>query len=75
MSQAFPVLVVVNLPPAVLKVVVLLSSVLMNGDIAEVSASSMLRMLAPVSASALGRCSLLLTMRLPTNSVIDCRVR
>jgi hypothetical protein len=37
MSQEYPVLVVVNLPPIVLQVVVvvLLSSVLMNGKVAE----------------------------------------
>jgi multisubunit Na+/H+ antiporter MnhG subunit len=45
-------------------VVVLLSSVLMNGNIAEVYASRMMLLLAPVSASALSRCSSLLTMRL-----------
>jgi multisubunit Na+/H+ antiporter MnhG subunit len=67
-----PVLVVVNLPPIVLQVVVLLSSVLMNGNVAEVYASRMmLLLLAPVSTSALIRCSSLLTMRLTTNSVID----
>jgi hypothetical protein len=42
-------------------VVILLSSVLMNG--AEVYASRMMLLLAPVSASALSRCSSLLTMR------------
>jgi hypothetical protein len=50
-----PVLVVVNLPPIVHQVVVLLSSVLMNG--AKVYASRMMLLLAPVSASALSRCS------------------
>jgi hypothetical protein len=56
-----PVLVVVNLPPIVFQVVVL-SYVLMNG--AEVYASRMMLLLAPVSASDLSRCSSLLTMRL-----------
>jgi hypothetical protein len=56
------VLVVLNLPPIVLQVVVLLSSVLMNGD--EVYASRMMLLLSPVSASTLSRCSSLLTMRL-----------
>jgi hypothetical protein len=46
-------------------VVALLSSVLMNG--AEVYASRMMMLLAPVSASALSRCSSLLTMRLVTH--------
>jgi hypothetical protein len=41
-----PVLFVVNLPPIVLQVVVLLSSVLMNG--AELYASRMMLLLAPV---------------------------
>jgi hypothetical protein len=63
-----PVLFVVNLPPIVLQVVVLLSSVLMNG--AEVYVSRMMLLLAPVSASPLSRCSSLLTMRLTTKSVI-----
>jgi multisubunit Na+/H+ antiporter MnhG subunit len=66
------ILVVVYLLHIVLQVVVLMSSVLMNRDIAEVYASRMMLLLAPVSASALSRCSLLLTMRLTTNSVIDC---
>jgi hypothetical protein len=56
-----PALVVVNLPPIVLQVVVLLSSFLMNG--AKVNASRMMLLLAPVSASALSRCSSLLTMK------------
>jgi multisubunit Na+/H+ antiporter MnhG subunit len=60
-----PVLIVVNLPPIVLQVVVLLSSVLMNG--ADIYASRMMLLLAPVSASALGRCASLLTMRLDTH--------
>jgi hypothetical protein len=46
-----PVLVVVKLPPIVRQVVVLLSSGLMNG--AEVYASRMMLLLAPISASAL----------------------
>jgi hypothetical protein len=62
-----PVLVVVNLPPIVLQMVVLLSSVLMNGNMAEVYASRMMLLLAPVSASALSRCSSLLTMRLASH--------
>jgi hypothetical protein len=45
-----PALVVVNLPPIVIQLVVLLSSVLMDG--AEVYASRMMLLLAPVSASA-----------------------
>jgi multisubunit Na+/H+ antiporter MnhG subunit len=61
-------LVVLKLPPIVLQVVVVLSSVLMNG--AELYASIFMQLLAPVSASALGRCSSLLTMRLTTNSVV-----
>jgi hypothetical protein len=60
-----PVLVVVNLPPIVLQVVVLLSSVLMNG--AEVYTSRMMLLLTPVSASALSRCSSLLAMRLASH--------
>jgi hypothetical protein len=61
MSQEYIlILVVVNLPPIVLQVVLLLSSILMNG--AGVNVSRMLLLLAPVSASALSRCSLLLTM-------------
>jgi hypothetical protein len=63
-----PVLVVVNVPPIVLQVVVLLSSFLMNG--AEVYAPRMMLLLAPVSASALSRSSSLLTMRLTTNLVV-----
>jgi hypothetical protein len=63
-----PDLVVVNLQAIVLQVVVLLSSVLMNG--AKVYDSRMMMLLAPVSASALSRYSLLLTMRLTTNSVV-----
>jgi hypothetical protein len=39
----------------------------MNGNIAEVYASRMMLLLAPVSASALSRCSSLLTMRLVTH--------
>jgi hypothetical protein len=69
-QKHIPVLVVVNLPPIVLQVVVLLSSVLMNGIIAEVYASRMMLLLTPVSTSALSRCSSLLTMRLTTNSVV-----
>jgi hypothetical protein len=46
-------------------VVILLSSVLMNET--EVYASRMMLLLAPVSASALSRCSSLLTMRLDTH--------
>jgi multisubunit Na+/H+ antiporter MnhG subunit len=65
MSQAYPSLVVVNLRPIVLQVIVLLSSVLMNG--AEIFASRMMLLLAPVLASALSRCSSLLTMRLATH--------
>jgi hypothetical protein len=54
-------------------VVVLLSSVLMDGNVAEVSVSRMLLLLAPVSASALIRCSSLLTMRLATHyHISDC---
>jgi multisubunit Na+/H+ antiporter MnhG subunit len=49
---------------------------LMNGIVPEVYASRMmLLLLAPVSASALSRCSSLLTMRLTTNSVDVCWVR
>jgi hypothetical protein len=62
-----PVLVVVNWPPIVLQVFVLLSSVLMNG--AEVYASRMMLLLARISASTLSRCSSLLTMRLTTSSL------
>jgi multisubunit Na+/H+ antiporter MnhG subunit len=78
MSQPYPSCSFSNLPPIVLQVVVLLSSVLMNGNVAEVYASRMmlpLLLLAPVSAIALSRCSLLLTMRPTKNSVIDCWVR
>jgi hypothetical protein len=46
-----------------------MSSILMNG--AEVYASRMMLLLAPVSASALSRCSSLLTMRLTTNSLVE----
>jgi hypothetical protein len=67
-QKHFPVLIAVNLPPILLQVVVLLSSVLMNG--AEVYASRIMLLLAPVSASALSRCSSLLTMGLTTNSVV-----
>jgi hypothetical protein len=63
------VLVVVNLPPIVIQVVVLLSSVLMNG--AEIYASRMMLLLATVSASALIRCSSLLTMRHVTHHQIS----
>jgi hypothetical protein len=70
-----PDLVVVNSTPIVFQVVVLLSSVLMNGDIAEVYASRMMLLLAPVSSNALSICLSLLTMMLTTNSVIDCLVR
>jgi hypothetical protein len=56
-----PVLVVLNWPSIVLQVVVLLSYVLMNG--AEVYASRMMLLLAPVSSSALGRCTSWLIMR------------
>jgi hypothetical protein len=49
-----PILVVVNLPPIVLQLIVLLSSVLMNGT--ERNASGMMLLLAPVSASVLSRC-------------------
>jgi small neutral amino acid transporter SnatA (MarC family) len=65
MSQAYSSLVVVNLLPILLQVVILLSSVLMNG--AEVYASRMMRLLAPVSASALSRCSSLFTMKISTH--------
>jgi hypothetical protein len=66
MSQAYmSVLVVVNNPPIILQVVVLLSYVLMNW--AEVYASRMMLLLAPVSASALSRCSQWLKMRLVTH--------
>jgi hypothetical protein len=51
-------------------VVVLLSSILMNGNTAEVYASRMMLLLAPVSVSAVSRCSSMLTMRLTTNSVV-----
>jgi hypothetical protein len=68
-----PVLVVVNLPPIVFQVVVLMSSVLMNG--AEVYDSRMLLLLSPISASAMRRCSLSLIMRLTTISVVDFWVR
>jgi hypothetical protein len=54
-------LILVNLPPIVIHVVVLLSSVLMNG--AEVYASGMMLLLAPVSASALSRCTSWLKIR------------
>jgi hypothetical protein len=54
------VLVVVNLPLIVIQVIVLMSSVLMNET--EVYASRMLLLLAPVSASALRRCSSWLTV-------------
>jgi hypothetical protein len=54
-------------------VVVLLSSFLMNG--AEVYASRMMLLHAPISASTLIRCSSLLTMRLTTNTVNYCWVR
>jgi hypothetical protein len=47
-------------------VVLLLSSVLMNRNVDEVYASRMM-LLAPVSASALSRCSSLLTMGLATH--------
>jgi hypothetical protein len=59
MSQAYPSFIVVNLPPIALQVVVLLSSVLMNGTevYAEVYDSRMILLLAPVSARALSRCS------------------
>jgi multisubunit Na+/H+ antiporter MnhG subunit len=63
MHTRMPALVVVSLPPIVLQVVVLLSSVLMNWNISEVYVSRMILLLAPVSASALSRCSSLLTMR------------
>jgi hypothetical protein len=65
-----PLLFVVNLPPIVLQVVVLLSSVLMNE--AEEYASRMMLLLAPVSTSALSRCSSLLTMlgSLPTQCTV-----
>jgi multisubunit Na+/H+ antiporter MnhG subunit len=68
MSQAYFSYSCCNLPPIFNQAVVLLSSVLMHG--AEVYASRMLLLLAPVSASALSRCSSLLTMRLTTNSVV-----
>jgi hypothetical protein len=72
MTQAYPSLVLVNLPTIVLQVVVLLSSLLMNG--AKVDASRMLLLLlSPVSASALSRFSSLLTMRLVTHYHLgDC---
>jgi hypothetical protein len=73
MSQAYLSLVVVNLPPIVLQVVVLLLSVLMNG--AEVYASRMLLLLALVSASVLSRCSSLLRMRLATHYQLSGWVR
>jgi hypothetical protein len=73
MSQPHPSLFVVNSPPILLQVVVLLSSVLMNG--AKAYVSRMMLLLAPVSGSALIRCSSLLTIRLTTNSVIGCWVR
>jgi small neutral amino acid transporter SnatA (MarC family) len=57
-----PVLVVVNLPPILLHVILLLSSVLMNE--AEVYASRMMLLMEQVSASALSRCFSLLIMRL-----------
>jgi hypothetical protein len=66
-----PVLDVVNLLPTVLQVVVSLSSVLMNGNIAELYASRMILLLAPVSSSALSRYFSWLTMRLTANSLID----
>jgi hypothetical protein len=45
----------------------------MNGNIDEVYASRMMLLLAPVSASALSRCSSLLTMRLATHyQLSDC---
>jgi hypothetical protein len=66
-----PVLAAVKVPLIVLQVVVvvLLSSVLMNG--AEVYASRvMLLLLAPASTSALSRYSSWLTMRFTTNSLV-----
>jgi hypothetical protein len=42
---------------------------------AEVYASRMMLLLAPVSASALSRCSSLLKMRFTTKSVIGCWMR
>jgi hypothetical protein len=41
-------------------------------NVAEVYASRMMLLLAPVSARALRRCSSLLAMRVTTNLVIDC---
>jgi hypothetical protein len=71
-----PVLVEIILATILHQVAVLLSSVLMNGKVAEVYASRMmLLLLAAVSASVLSRCSSLLTMRLTTNSVDSCWVR
>jgi uncharacterized membrane protein len=62
-----------NLPPILLQLVELLSSVLMNW--AEVYASRIMVMLARVTASALCRYSLWMTMRLTTHSMIGCWVR
>jgi hypothetical protein len=72
-SSIIQVLVVVNLPSIVLQVVVLLSSFLMNG--AELYASRMMLLLATVSASALGKCSSLLTMRLDVHYQLSAWVR
>jgi hypothetical protein len=70
MSQAYPSFSCRNLlPPIVLQVVVLLSSLLMNG--AEVYSSRMMLLLAPVSASVLIRCSSLLTMRLSVHEKLS----
>jgi hypothetical protein len=66
-TSIIPVLVVINLPTIVLQLVVLLSSVLMNGNGAEVYASRMMLLMVPVSASDLSRCSSLLTIRLTTH--------
>jgi hypothetical protein len=63
-TSIISVLVVLNLPAFVIHLVVLFSSVLMHGS--EVYASKIL-LLAPVSASALSRCSSFLTMRLVTD--------
>jgi hypothetical protein len=72
MPQAFPVLVVVNLPPIAIQMVVLLSSVLMNGAVVYVSIMLLL-LLASASASDLSRCYSCLTMRLVTHyQLSDC---
>jgi hypothetical protein len=71
MSQAYPSFHCSKLTPIVLQMFVLLSSVLMNENVAEVYASRimllLLLLLETVSASALSRCSSWLTMRFVTH--------